>query len=148
MSDLSKQPKIIGFAGHRKLPDREGLGERLGAELKALKNDLGDRLIAMCSAAAGADLVFLRKCIELRIPAIVILPFPEERFSKDFEDELEWLIAEKLLSVALSKYVSPRGLQAPESYQAVSRNLVEWADVFLFAWDGEPPRELDSPISL
>lgn len=28
----------------------------------------------------------------------------------------------------------------PEAYQVVSRHLLEWADAFLFAWDGEPPR--------
>lgn len=140
MSDLSRQPKIIGFAGHRTLPDREGLAASLSADLAALKSGIGGRLIAMCSAAAGADLVFLRKCVELRIPAIVLLPFPEERFAEDFDDKLEWSVAEQLTSVALAKYVAVGGLEAPAAYQAVSRNLVEWADVFLFAWDGEQAR--------
>lgn len=99
---------------------------------------LGNRMIAVSSAAAGADLIFLRTCVELRIPAIVILPFPEERFSEDFEDAEEWELAKHLCGVALAKYVAPGGHGAPEAYHAVSRHLLEWADAFLFALDREP----------
>jgi hypothetical protein len=137
----AKQPKIVGFAGHRHLPDAEGLAKLVREELTSLKQYLGDGLIGISSAAAGADLVFLRTCVDLRIPVIVVLPFPEEKFAKDFEDESDWSMAEKLTGVALAKYVSRHNFEAPEAYQAVSRDLVEWADAFLFAWDGEPPHD-------
>ncbi len=140
MSDFSRQPKVIGFAGHRNVPDRMALGEVIRRELGEMKDALGGRVIAISSAAAGADLVFLRACVDLRIPMVVVLPFPEERFSEDFEDPREWELAEKLLGVALSRHVTPGGKEAPEAYQAASRNLLEWADAFLFAWDGKPPR--------
>ncbi|MFM2199855.1 MAG: hypothetical protein RLZZ505_3287 [Verrucomicrobiota bacterium] len=140
MSDASDQPKLLGFAGHRMVTDKEALREAIRRELVAMKGLLGNRMIAISSAAAGADLIFLKSCVELRIPAIVILPFPEERFSEDFEDEEEWAMAQRLSGVALARYVAPGGKEAPEAYQIVSRLLLEWADAFIFAWNGEPQK--------
>ena len=140
MSDAAEQPKLLGFAGHREVPDAEGLREAIRREVEAMKELLGKRMIVISSAAAGADLLFLKTCVELRIPAIVILPFPEERFAEDFEDAEEWAMAQRLCGVALAKYIVPGGLGAPEAYQVVSRLMLEWADAFLFAWNGEPPR--------
>lgn len=140
MSDAAEQPKLLGFAGHRHVPDPEALREVIRGEVIAMKDLLGKRMIAISSAAAGADLLFLKTCVELRIPAIVILPFPEERFAGDFEDAEEWAMAQRLCGVALARYVAPGGLGAPEAYQAVSRHMLEWADAFLFAWNGEPPK--------
>lgn len=140
MSDVAEQPKLLGFAGHREVHDTEGLRGAIRREVVAMKELLGKRMIAICSAAAGADLLFLKTCVELRIPAIVILPFPEERFAEDFEDAEEWAMAQRLCGVALAKYIVPGGLGAPEAYQVVSRHILEWADAFLFAWNGEPSR--------
>jgi hypothetical protein len=140
MSDASEQPKLLGFAGHREVPDAEGLREAIRSEVEAMKKLLGKRMIVISSAAAGADLLFLKTCVELRIPAIVILPFPEERFAEDFEDAEEWAMAQRLCGVALAKYIAPGGLGAPEAYQLVSRLMLEWADAFLFAWNGDAPR--------
>ena len=137
---MSEQPKLLGFAGHRHLPDAEGLRISIRAEVIAMRDMLGKRMIAITSAAAGADLIFLRTCVELRIPAIVILPFAEERFAQDFEDAESWAMAQRLSAVALAKYLVPGGLAAPEAYQAVSRLLLEWADAFLFARNDELQR--------
>jgi hypothetical protein len=139
MSDLAEQPKLLSFAGHRKVTDRVALHDAVRCELVAMKELLGKRMIALCGAAAGADLIFLKSCVELRIPTIVILPFPEERFAEDFEDAEEWAMAQRLFGVALARYIAPGGLGAPEAYQLVSRLMLEWADAFLFAWNGAPP---------
>lgn len=140
MKGITEQPKLLGFAGHRNLPATTGLREAIRSEALAMQELLGKRMIALCSAAAGADLVFLKTCVELRIPAIVILPFPEERFAEDFKDAEEWAMVQRLSGVALARYVAPGDHEAPEAYQVVSRHLLEWADVFLFAWNGEPPK--------
>jgi hypothetical protein len=139
MKGETEQPKLLGFAGHRKVPDAEALRAAIRREVVAMQGLLGKRMIAISSAAAGADLIFLKTCVELRIPAIVILPFTEERFAEDFEDAEERAMAQRLCGVALAKYVAPGRLGAPEAYQAVSRLMLEWADAFLFAWNGEPP---------
>ncbi len=135
-----RQPRLLGFAGHRKVPDPEALRIAIRGELLKMKELLGEGMTGISSAAAGADLLFLRSCIELRIPTIVILPFHEKRFSEDFEDAEEWALAEKLMGVSLARYVTPGGHGAPEAYRSVSRDLIDWADAFLFAWDGKPPR--------
>lgn len=140
MSDTSRQPKILGFAGHRDIPDPGELRKVVRDEVSAMKEALGGRVIGISGAAAGADLVFLRACVDLRIPMIVVLPFSETRFAEDFEDPAEWDLAEKLMGVALAKYVTPGRKEAPEAYRSVSRNLIEWTDAFLFAWDGMPAR--------
>lgn len=140
MKDFSRQPKILGFAGHRYVPDPEGLRGIVRNELAEMRERLGGRVIGVSSAAAGADLIFLRACVDLRIPVIVILPFAEEKFSKKFENPEEWKMADKLMGVALVKYVAPGAMESPQAYQAVSRNLIEWADAFLFVWDGKPAR--------
>ena len=75
------QIKLLGFAGHRAVPDPQGLRECILGELTDMKALLGDRITAISSAAAGADLIFLGACASLRIPAIVILPCPDGRFA-------------------------------------------------------------------
>jgi hypothetical protein len=138
MNEATTAPRLIGFAGHRRVPNREDLARAIRSELEGLRDLFGPRLTAISSAAAGADLIFLKTCAELRIPAIVILPFGKKRFSEDFVDPQEWRLAETLLRVALAVYVIKGGHEAPQAYQVVSRQLLEWADAFLFAWDGQP----------
>jgi hypothetical protein len=133
--DPGKQPKLLGFAGHRRVADVEGLCGAIRRELLEMREILGQRIIAVSCAAEGADLLFLRTCVDLRIPAIVILPFSEGKFSEDFEDAKEREMAKHLTGVALAKYV------VPEDSYAASRHLLEWADAFLFAWDGDPQME-------
>lgn len=140
MFELSRQPKLLGFAGHRNVSNKSALAASIKAEVISIKEELGRGTIAISSAAAGADLIFLRACVELRIPTIVILPFPEKRFEKDFDDPAEWTLAQHLMSVALVKYVICEASEESKPYQKVSGKLVEWADAFLFAWDGTPPR--------
>jgi len=143
MSLLNLQPRLIGFAGHRNVPDRLALRQAIRRELRMMRETFGPRLTAISGAAAGADLVFLGACVELRIPTVVILPFPRQRFAEDFDDSEELKMAEHLMSVALAEYVAPGGKLAPEANQSVLRHLLEWADAFLFAWNGEPACGMD-----
>eukprot|EP00903_Cladosiphon_okamuranus_P003548 g3546.t1 len=121
----------------KKVDNRAALAIVLREEVNRMRDLIGPRMIAVSSAAAGADLVFLRTCVDLRIPAVVILPFPKERFAEDFEDQAEWEMAEHLMSVALAVYVEPGGAEAPEAYRNVSRHMLDWADAFLFAWNAD-----------
>ncbi len=139
-SGADRQPKLLGFAGHRNVPDKAALALAVRRELLHIRETYGPKLIGISSAAAGADLIFLKTCVDLRLPTIVILPFPEERFSDDFEEHEEWALAEKLIGVALAKYVLPGENSSPQAYQIVSRELLGLADAFLFTWDGEAAR--------
>ena len=142
MTENSLQPRLIGFAGHRNVPDRGELSRVIRNELKKFRELYGVRVTAISSVAAGADLVFLKTCTELRIPAIMILPFGKMRFAEDFENAEEWKLAESLMSISLATYVIRGKFEAPEAYQVVSRQLLEWADAFLFVWNGDPARGL------
>lgn len=117
------------------MADAEGLRGAIRRELLEMRGLLGGRIIAVSSAAEGADLLFLRTCVDLRIPAIVILPSLEGEFPEGFEDAGQREMARHLTGVALAKYV------VPEASHAASRQLLEWADAFLFAWDGDSQME-------
>ena len=143
MNQPGSQPRLISFAGHRNVSDKAALGLAIRRELTLMRETLGPRLTAFSSAAAGADLIFLRACVELRIPAIVILPFTVERFAEDFDDHEEWEMARHLMSVSLAKYVAPGENEGLQAHQAISRHLIEWADAFLFVSKDEPQRGED-----
>jgi hypothetical protein len=127
MKAASGQIKLLGFAGSRVVTDPAVQRMAIVAGLSEMKAALGDRMTVICGAGPGADLVFLRACVEMRIPAIVFLPFPEERLGEDFPNREEWAFAQHLMGVALAKYVVPGG-----GYDGVSRHLLDWADAFLF----------------
>ncbi|QTN32785.1 hypothetical protein HZ994_10730 [Akkermansiaceae bacterium] len=116
--------KILGFTGQCRVTDAAGLRRALSAGLSEMKTLLGARMTAMCGAAPGADLVFLRACVELRIPAIVILPSPVANLAERFPDKVEWKLAQDLMGVALARYVAPG---------RITPHLLDWADALLFA---------------
>lgn len=138
MNDATKQPKLLGFAGQRGVGDSDHLREMMRREVIAMRDLIGRRMIAITSAAAGADGVFLKTCVELRVPVIVILPDSEARSANDNEDSEEWAMTQRLCSVALAKYVFPSSHLASDAYDLVTQQLLEWADAFLFVCNGEP----------
>lgn len=137
MNDAAKQPKLLGFAGQRDVIDSEHLRAVTRSEVIAMRDLLGKRMIAITSAAPGADGIFLKTCVELRIPVIVFLPFPEEQFADVFKDAEEWAMTRRLCSVALARYVVSGENLASDSSHLVTQQLLEWADAFLFASRGE-----------
>lgn len=138
--DFSRQPKLLGFAGGCCGGDREALRLAIRGGLVEVKDLLGGRLVGLCGAVGGADFIFLRCCVELRVPVVVILPFGEEAFCGDFTDEDERGLAGHLMGVALARYVVPGGKGGQAADGVVPRILLEWADAFLFGWGGEPER--------
>lgn len=116
------------------MPDQEALRNALRGELALMRESFGGRLTAFSGATTEADLVFLRACVELRIPFIALLPVPRPRLGEIFLGAETREMARHLTGVALAQYVAP----AAEAREAVSRYLLEWADAFLFAWDGTP----------
>lgn len=143
-SDLQPFRRIwlVGFAGHRRVTDPAALKAVIRRELEAFDADLDGELMGICSAAAGADLLFLEACGELGIRTVVILPFGEERFRQDFDDPAVWERSRQLVSAAHWSEVAPGNEDAPAAYHVVARRMLEVADRMLFAWDGNPARGL------
>src|SRR5688572_24814645 len=78
---------ITGFAGHRRVADPVAVKAAIVTALREFRDGVEGVLTGRSSAAAGADLLFLEACRELGLAYSVVLPFPEERFHEDFEDE-------------------------------------------------------------
>ncbi len=127
--------KLLGFAAHRDVPENPELAASIRSELTSAKDLFGSRLTTLSSAITIPDLIFLRACIELRIPTIVILPSDPEPHSSAEHAQL----AKALLSVSLAKYRVPAS--SPSSTQ-ISQHILEWADAMLFASHGEDDGEI------
>jgi len=133
---------LIGFAGHRSVSDQARAKATIRQELDNMASMLNGELIGVCSAAAGADLLFLEACGEAGYKTIVLLPFPRERFAQDFEVPAEWQRACALMDAAHWCEVSPGNEDAPAAYHVVAREMLEIADRMIFLWDGQAPRGL------
>jgi hypothetical protein len=119
--DHSQQPKIIGFLGTDQMHSRTALSNLLKGELKHIQSSLGGRIIATTQAIPGTSLVFLKTCIELRIP--VILLFSKETApSPDLFAE-DWDTALMLYSMALTQY------------HANDEFMLDWTDAMLVVGD-------------
>ena len=156
---------VLGFVGHRRLPDEEGLRaairlslQRFVAEAEAKKG----RLNAYCSITYGADLLFLECAHELGIPVHLLLakPLPlkmEDRLtdgiSADFKGENgapdrveDWLRAKAVIQKSLdgvngsSWRVVNQASGDPGCYYDAGVMLVEGSDALLAVWDGAAAR--------
>ncbi len=135
-----KRVHVIGFAGHRCLPDPAAVKMAILAALRDWRGSAAGTCIGRASAAAGADLLFLEACRELGIAYSVVLPFPEDRFREDFDDPAEWEQAKELMAGAGSVEVVPGNEVAPEAYHLAARELIDTSDAMLFVWDGQAAR--------
>lgn len=131
---------IIGFAGHRRVPDPAGAKAAILGCLKEFKASAEGEWAGRSSAAAGADLIFLEACRDLGIAYSIVLPFPKERFREDFEDASEWEKACSLMDGAASVEIAPGNEVAPEAYHLAAREILDVSDVLLFLWDQQPAR--------
>lgn len=131
---------ILGFAGHRTLPDPAAVKAAIVSVLREFREGADGEVTGRASAAAGADLLFLEACRELGLAYSVVLPFPEERFREDFDDPAEWEKAKTLIDAAASVEIAPGNEVAPEAYHLAARGILDVCDAMIFAWDGQPAR--------
>ena len=131
---------IIGFAGHRRVADPVAVKAAILAALRDFLHGVEGVLTGRSSAAAGADLLFLEACHELGLAYSVVLPFPEERFREDFDDEIEWNRAKAIIDGAANVEIAPGNEVAPEAYHLAAREILDVSDAMLFLWDGQAAR--------
>ena len=115
--------KLLGFAAVAEVTDHAAFSVAIRNELEAARDLLGANMVVLSGAVTDSDLTFLRTCIELRIPTIVLLPSDETFISETHPEKLKLL--ENLLSVSLTKYPLPSSSQ--------SLPILEWADALLCA---------------
>lgn len=131
---------ILGFAGHRGVPDKAAAKAAILACLKEFKASAEGEWVGRSSAAAGADLLFLEACQELGMAYSIILPFPAERFREDFDEPAEWEKASRLIAAAASVEIAPGNEIAPEAYHLAAREILDVSDAMLLLWDQKPAR--------
>jgi conflict system pore-forming effector with SLATT domain len=95
---------VIGFSGKRQLNNAEAVRVALRDVLRELQTVVKGQLVATSSAAIGGDLLFATEAIQMGMPWICVLPFPEEPFFNeyDFPDASERQVARQKLSEAAS----------------------------------------------
>ena len=93
---------VVGFSGSRHLKQPESVGALIRDALLDLEKLADGQLVAVSSAAIGADLLFVEEAARRQIPWIAVLPFPEDYFfnEKDFPDEGERESARQRLTTA------------------------------------------------
>jgi hypothetical protein len=131
---------ILGFAGHRSLPDPAAVEASIRAAIENFRKQVDGEVMGRASAASGADVLFLEACRDAGLAYSVVLPFAEERFREDFDSETEWARSKALIDGAASVEIAPGHEGAPEAYHLAAREILDVADAMLFVWDGKPAR--------
>jgi len=130
---------VVGFTGHRQLADPAGTATAVTAILEELRRESPGEWIALSSAAAGADLVFVRTALDLGLGWEALLPLPLVDFERDFAPEA-WPEVKALLAHAEHIEVSAEPGSRDEAYLTGGFEIVNNCDVLLAVWDGLPAR--------
>lgn len=93
---------VIGFSGARRLAEPDAVRTQIRNALQNLKEIADGQLVAISSAAIGADLLFVEEVSAAGIPWIAVLPFPEDYFfnEKDFSDPTQRELAKQKITQA------------------------------------------------
>jgi len=130
---------VVGFTGHRQLADAAGVDSAITEVLEELQREAPGEWIAMSSAAAGADLIFVRAALDLGLGWEAVLPLPLVDFERDFPPE-EWKDVKTLLGRAEHLEVAAEPGSREEAYLTGGFEIVNNCDVLLAVWDGLPAR--------
>ena len=130
---------VVGFSGHRQLADSVSVAASIREALLSLRNDAPGEWIALSSAAAGADLLFVRAALDLKIGWEASLPLPVLDFERDFLPE-EWVEVKALLTHAEHLEIAAEPGSREEAYLSGGFEIVNRCDVLLVVWDGQPAR--------
>lgn len=130
---------VVGFTGHRQLHDPAGVAVAVRSQLERLAQEAPGEWIALSSAAAGADLIFVRTALGLGLGWEALLPLPLVDFERDFSAE-EWREVKPLLERAEHFEVAPEPGSRDEAYLTGGFEIVNNCDVLLAVWNGRPAR--------
>lgn len=130
---------LVGFTGHRQLADPTGTGKTIATSLAELRRASSGEWIALSSAAAGADLIFVRTALDLGLGWEAMLPLPLADFQRDFEPKV-WPEVVQLLAQAEHVEVVAEPGSREEAYLTGGFEIVNNCDVLLAVWDGLPAR--------
>jgi uncharacterized membrane protein YbaN (DUF454 family) len=130
---------VVGFSGHRQLSDPAGVTRSITATLEEMRREAPGEWIALSSAAAGADLIFVRAVLDLGLGWEALLPLPLVDFERDFAPA-EWSEVKPMLARAEHLEIAAEPGSREEAYLSGGFEIVNNCDVLLAVWDGQPAR--------
>ena len=130
---------VVGFSGHRQLADPAGVAQAITTLLGELQSEAPGEWIALSSAAAGADLIFVKAALGLGLGWEAVLPLPLVDFERDFPPH-EWPEVRQLLNRAEHLEVAAEPGSREEAYLSGGYEIVHNCDLLLAVWDGQPAR--------
>ena len=136
---------VIGVTGHRNLRAVARLEEAVDSVLEEIiqgasgKGSEAVRLAVLSPLAEGADRLVARRVLAREGAELeVVLPFPEDEYSKDFELAGSRAEFAGLLTGARSIERLPPAPTREEAYARAGRHVVDHCDVLIALWDGKP----------
>lgn len=126
---------IIGFTGHRRIEDSTLIVGAIRTAMEEFENNRGP-LCAISSAASGADTLFLEAIAQQQLPYFLILPFDQQRFRQDFNEE-DWSRAAAHFADALDIEVVHDAEEDNDAYLECGLRTVDRCDVLIAVWNGE-----------
>lgn len=128
---------VVGFTGHRELPDPMETARTIRGVLKKLTAEHPARWTAISSVAAGGDMLFAESALEIGLPWRVLLPMPAAKFREDFKED-EWTRAEALMRRASHVDVTSESADdlREHDYLDCGHETVNECDVLVALWDG------------
>jgi len=138
-SSALPQFHVVGFTGHRRLPDEELVRARIAEALASLRSDGHVEWLAVSSAAIGGDVLFANEVLSLGMEWEALLPLPAIDFRKDFSEEEGQLVQNLLTQSSALRVVAQEG-NREEAYLDCGIETVNACDVLIAIWDGEPAR--------
>jgi hypothetical protein len=130
---------VVGFSGHRQLPDADGTAQAVTRALESLRKETTGEWVALSSVATGGDLLFVAQARALGLSWHAILPLPKADFAADFTPA-EWQTVEETLKQAEHVRVITENGSREDAYLDCGMETVNGADVLLAVWDGQPAR--------
>ena len=127
---------VIGFSGHRKLPDPAVAAAGIRGAIDRLAATHGP-LASVSSAAAGGDTLFVEEVARRNFPYLLVLPFARSRFQQDFEPA-DWQRILPFIEKA-ARVEEVAGEESPEgAYMETGIQTVDRADVMIVIWNEKP----------
>jgi len=143
---------ILGITGHIDIPEEDV--DKLKEKIKEIFNELKGKyphtpLLLLTSLAEGADRIAAKAAIEEGIDYVVVLPFPEEEYVKDFPESKDeyYDLTDKEKHKNLKGIFSLKdkiddgakkyGPERDKLYENVGAYIARHSQVLIALWDGK-----------
>jgi hypothetical protein len=130
---------VVGFTGHRQIEHADVVARAIGEALDFLRAQTPGEWVALASAAAGGDQLFVQQALDRGLSWHAILPLPAKDFASDFSPE-RWREVEALLARAEHLQISNEEGPREDAYLDCGLETVNGSDLLIAVWDGEPAR--------